>query len=80
MGRDFAAVVADVVGKDWQISIEDMLGEGNRVVTWETWSSRERTAKICIILHLSEGKIIEAWNMTYIQKAEMEEFGLPQEI
>ena len=50
-----------------QITIVDMVAKGNRVVSWETWQSDERTASICIILRIHEGKIAETWNMSSIQ-------------
>ena len=51
----------------WQITIEDIMADGDRVAAWMTWSSKERVLRGSIIYRISGGKIAETWNMTNIQ-------------
>ena len=69
-GRNIDSVFNDVVEKDQQAQIEDIMAEGDRVAVWETCTKKEETFKACMILRLSDGKIAESWNMTDIQKTD----------
>ena len=48
---------------DTSRTIEDMIAEGDRVASWMT-SGRNHT---CFMFRLTEGKIVESWNMIDIQ-------------